>query len=1293
MKGATRLLSSILAVVFFIMAANGSFAQTAVSGMTGEVTDSSGAAVVGATVVLTNKSTGLKYTQATNSSGSYRFTQIPPGAGYEVVFTANGFAPVDVKDIYLTVAQVRTQNASLSVGANVAVEVNASSSEVTIDTTDATIGNAIDVKQLDELPVQQRNNPYALFNLQAGVDGQIGSVTGARTDQNNVTLDGLDVNDFANGGSVQNNSGVSSGWVIVGNAPIDSVEQFHGGVAGLGATTNQGGGGQFQLITKSGTNHFHGLLYEYHRDPSLVANTWFNNASTPQVPRNHLIQNQFGGNIGGPVLHDKLFFFFDYNNSRIISFKTAERAVPLDSFRNGIVTYLDSNGNKQTLTPAQIKALDPAGIGEDATWLAAVNARFPHSNNSADGDGINSGGFAFNAPNTQLETDYVGRGDYNLTQTMKLFARFTITRRNAVNQLNQFNDPTPSNPVVDRSYAFVLGHNWVIGGTKTNRVFLGETVQKLTFANNQAATSALKQLGVDPTSSTFYTFSDGIGQSLADSFYRNPSAQARRVPVPVIGDDFAWTRGNHTIAFGGTFKDILSHSTNVSDYNTVYVGMGGNTLNLCGPAPGACGAGNPSLRPSDIGTATSKPTQQYDQAFAFMLARVGNVRSQYNYDSTGKAFPQLTGDQRFYRYYETEAYLGDSWKLHPNLTVNYGVTYQLFSVPYETRGLQSMETMTFNDYMKARIAQSAASKTGPTAVPLLSYVLAGQANNGPPIYSPEHKDFSPHVGFAWNPASNGKTVLNGSAGIIYDRNLINSVQFLQDVYSYLFQQQNSTALGIAGDPYTSIKTDPRLDSNNQISKVNLLVPPTPKPPYTPFDDPVTCAAYLQGAPCGLQNGNDFNAATIDPALKTPYSIMFNTGLQQELPGHMVFKLNYVGRLGRRLMGQVDANQVLDFPDTVSGELLSTAFGAMTTQLRAANGDYTKLKTQPWMENVYQPGRGVARGFANNTQYLAAALGGEVLNGDFGDFVQSISSRTPQNVGSAAQFSENSFYSNPGFSSYNGMLVTLQKNLSHGLQFDFNYTWAHSIDNFSFFANSQGDTGIGGIGLVCDYIRPRECRADSDFDVRHYINSDVLYELPFGRGKMFLNSSSRLVNETIGGWALSGITTWHTGYPWSDCSNAFVASYSNNAPGIFVGPNPSVLTAGVHKLPGGVVNIFQNNAAAAAGYQGPVGFTIGPRNSLRGPRFFNADIGLAKTFPITAERVNLKFRADAFNALNHPNFALPQENIFNNFDQQDFQNADPTTVGKGFGQISSTIEPNGNVNSGARVLQVALRLEF
>jgi len=269
----------------------------AVSGMAGEVTDQSGAAMPNVVVTLKNAATGAKFTVTTNAVGAYRFADIPPGQGYEATFTAKGFSTVEVKDIYLTVGSVRTQNANLTISARAeAVEVTATNSEVTIDTTSAVIGNTFDVKQLNSLPVQARNDPTALFSMQPGVTQQ-GSVTGARVDQNYVTLDGLDVNDISTGGATQSNtggggSGISTGFgtgTIVGHAPVDSVEEFNGAVGGLGASTETAGGGQFQLVTKSGTNKFHGNINEYHRDPSLVANTWFGNDAG--IPRNHLIQN------------------------------------------------------------------------------------------------------------------------------------------------------------------------------------------------------------------------------------------------------------------------------------------------------------------------------------------------------------------------------------------------------------------------------------------------------------------------------------------------------------------------------------------------------------------------------------------------------------------------------------------------------------------------------------------------------------------------------------------------------------------------------------------------------------------------------------------------------------------------------------------------------------------------------------------------------------------------------------------------------------------------------------------
>jgi hypothetical protein len=550
-----------------------------------------------------------------------------------------------------------------------------------------------------------------------------------------------------------------------------------------------------------------------------------------------------------------------------------------------------------------------------------------------------------------------------------------------------------------------------------------------------------------------------------------------------------------------------------------------------------------------------------------------------------------------------------------------------------------------------------------------------------PLYQPQYYNMAPHVGFAWNPSFDKKLVINGGAGIVYDRTVINAIQLTQDADSYLFQQSAPYPQGITGDPWNSIRTGARLDfvnyAGNQGVPTTLYAPPaTPTPPYQPFTNAAACAAAGYPTPCGLQLGSAFNA-TIDPSLKTPYSETINFGVQRSLKWDMVVKASYSGRFGRRLLAQADANQVLDFPDStgLSSQTLTQAFSTVTTTLRAGN----PVPPQPWFEDVMGAGY---------TAFFVHYFGTFAERGDFGDAVQFMAATgAPQNVGSPTQFSENTFYGNKGFSTYHGLLISLQKNMSHGIQFDLNYTISHSIDNVSLFANSSGDTGIGGVGLVCDVVRPRECRANSDFDEKYILNGDFTYQLPFGKGRQIAPNPSFWLNEIIGGWDLSGITDWHSGQAWGTSSNAFVASYSNSAPGILVG-NKSLVKAHLTKLGAGQgVNNFTNGPLAAAQFVGPIGFHIGERNSLRGPGYFDEDMGLAKRFAIYDDKVNLQFRADAFNVLNHPNFILPAENVYNGLDEQDITNTNQ------FGKIGATTGTPGNLNNGARVLQLSLRLEF
>ncbi|HTX75190.1 MAG TPA: hypothetical protein VMD29_03215, partial [Terracidiphilus sp.] len=502
---------------------------------------------------------------------------------------------------------------------------------------------------------------------------------------------------------------------------------------------------------------------------------------------------------------------------------------------------------------------------------------------------------------------------------------------------------------------------------------------------------------------------------------------------------------------------------------------------------------------------------------------------------------------------------------------------------------------------------------------------------------------------------------------------------------------NSNLFGQAGNPTYTLQTAPRFAGLS--AQPPAPAAPNVTPPFFPF-------VVGNGIPIGLAEGQvNLN---VDPALKAPYNIEFNFGAEHEFAQGYLLKIDYVGRLGRRLLAQADTSQLIEFPDNTgkSTQTMSQAMAGITTQLRK-NPAILSLSAQPWFEDILGPqfaaaatsianSEGIPVTFANNTQAVGFLAFPYPQRGDFSDTIQNLSQYPffglpglPPNVGMASQFATGQLWTNKGFSDYDGMLVTLHKNAGHGLQFDLNYTWSHSIDNVSVVANTLAvDTAYG---WICDVLRPRECRGNSDFDATNYLNGTFIYELPIGRGKSLAGNAPLWLNETVGGWEISGIPTWHTGYAWTAFSNAYIAGFITDAPATLIG---STALARTH-ITGGQgqpVNIFANQPAAVADFMGPTGFAIGSRNNLRGPGFFNLDLGLGKTFPIYEDKVNLKFRVDAFNAFNHPNFDIPAStggSIGTDITQ---------SSGTPFGTISDTVVPPGS-DQAARVLQGALRLEF
>src|SRR6516165_4235574 len=405
MRRQSLVLSIVLPVLIFNTVFR-TYAQSTTS-LRGVVTDPTGAVIPGAVVSLTNGGTGFKRQSLTGEDGVYQFLQAPPGM-YQVTVEKAGFTTVSRDSVQLQVNTPGTLDLRMNVGATTDV-VNVEADATAINTVDASIGNPFSETQVRQLPLETRN-VVELLSLQVGVTPS-GEVLGARRDQNNITLDGADVNNNQNSGLVAqstatgtggyqgsnaNGTQVNAGFNAVLPIPLDSVQEFRVTVGGAGANEGRSSGGQVALVTKSGTNQFHGSAYEYNRNTIFSANNWFNNRAG--VPRQPLNRNQFGASAGGPMKKDRAFFFANYEQRIDSSGVSQARQIPSDSLRQGVLKFQLMDGSIQTLTPAEVKAVDPLNVGVNSSMQAVLD-QYPAGNAPAFGQdgGLNFSGFRFNA--------------------------------------------------------------------------------------------------------------------------------------------------------------------------------------------------------------------------------------------------------------------------------------------------------------------------------------------------------------------------------------------------------------------------------------------------------------------------------------------------------------------------------------------------------------------------------------------------------------------------------------------------------------------------------------------------------------------------------------------------------------------------------------------------------------------------------------------------------------------------------------------------------------------------------
>ncbi len=1318
---------AILIVAALALLAPLAIAQSS-SQLNGSVSDPSGASVPGASITLTDLATAFQRTATSNGAGLYQFLDVTPG-NYKLDATATGFSPFSVAKVTLVVKTPATINIKFQV-AGVVDTVTVEGQAPLINRTDATLGNVIENDQISQLPIADRNVAY-LLSLQPGVaylggaaeenrgtDTRSGAVNGTRSDQSNVTLDGIGVND-------QNNGYAFSSVLTV---PPDSVEEFRVTTANSNADSGYSSGAQVSLVTKSGTNNYHGSVYEYNRNTVFSANDPFlkesqlNSGLPNKAPK--LLRNVFGAAVGGPIKKNKAFFFLNYEGRRDAQGSSVLRDVPSATLQAGDLVYecqtltggvLDTgtcpggnvNGvaNVQpgyyALNPTQVTQIDPLGIGPSAAVQTILN-QYPASNEVA-GDGVNILGYRFSSNADSKFDTYLARVDWHLTGSGSetLFLRGQ-TQNNKQPGTQEFPGQTAQTTVLDDSKGITVGLNSLLSPRLINDFrwgFVRQGGQDAGTSQNPAVLlNGLSNLVPFTRTTTFF------------------------VPVNQFTDTMTLTRGNHTIQFGTDLFIIrnnhTSYSNSFSDVqtNAVYLNTGGiaNTSSPLDPGNNGYPAVDSNFGPN------------YDSAATILLGIFPEGDGVYNFARNGSTLSQGTPINRRFAINDYEFYGQDNWRITPRLTLTYGLRWVLEAPPYETNGLQvapcveaaggGCTNQNVADWFN-HSAQLASQGMSANSAGEISFVLGGPVNHGPGLWNWDKKDFAPRFAVAWAPDTGdgwvSKVLGKRDQFTVRAGYSINYDHFGIPVVNS-FDQHGS--LGVS----TDLGNPAGVVSPANAPRFTCLTPGTSGqsclPPACPsLNDP---GCLFGPTPAGGFPYTPSNTAFainwgLDQTVKTPYNHVFNLSLQRQLTSKSSLQVAYVGSVGRRLPLQVDLAMPINLTDPTSK---TTYFQAATALSKQANRlptstDVNSVQPVPFFENIFPAWAGVG------TQNALAGNGDNCAVGnlpsnptatqniyelwncfphnetfslfemDLPNAITGLSPALPNSIlGPNAFFHDqfSSLYSwrNIGTSDYNALQISYNVRLSN-LQGQFNYTFSKSFDEASAAERvgpyeGTGGTGndLNGGGIVINSYDPLSLRGLSDFNAFHQINGNLVYQLPFGKGQKVLAGAGPVLNALVGGWHVSGIFRWTSGFPIT-IDNGFTWATNWNIEGDALpnGPSPAA-TNPKNAIVNGVgigPDIFKDPAAALGAFRPEWPGESGVRNNVIGDGMFNIDTGVSKDFAV-GEGKRLEFSWQAFNATNSVRY--------------DVRGAQPSLsyAAAQFGQYLSTI-------TRPRFMQFALRFEF
>lgn len=1239
-------------------------AQTGSSTVGGAVQDAQGAAVSGAKVTLKNPGKNFSREATSDAAGNFVFTVVPPDT-YVIEVEANGFKKNILSDVKALVDNRVTVTISMEIGqVTEVVNVSASAAENIINTQDASLGNNFVSQQIIQLPLNARNVGN-LLSLQPGVTSA-GYVAGGRSDQANLTIDGVDANDQQDG----------TAFSPVIRVSPDTVEEFRVTTVNANSTQGRSSGAQVGFITKGGSNTFHGNLYEYHRNTVTTANDFFNNstidASTGKtIPRPKLIRNVFGGSLSGPIIKDRVFFFYNYEGRRDAKQATVNRNVPLASLGRGEVKFFASNGQLITLTAAQVNGLTSNGTASGAPLVdvnpvalavLASGAQSYPANNFRVGDGQNTGGFQFNVSQPVELGAHTTKFDFKLSEKHDVFFRGNYQNDTVITG-GQFPSTAPLG-VWSHPKAMAVGYRWTPKSNLINDFRFGLT--RDAFSNQgDAASNAITFRDTFSDKAYAYTFS-------------------RVTPTLNFTDNVNWLKGNHSWDFGTNIRMIRNKRTNFArafdngiTNQSFYSGAGAV---LSTPINSSLTTLFPTL-PAGT-TIRSDFVRSARTAMAAVIGRLSQYTALFNFNVDGT--PSAAGSPvvREFATEEYDVYAQDVWKFRQNLTITAGLRYGLSRPVYETQGFQAKPNVGLEDYLNKRIE---AAKRGVNYTDPITVLLAGPFHKAPGFYEFDKNNFQPRVAVAWQPKFWNK--LFGKDASTFRGGFSITNDYFGQALAVNFDGNNT--LGFS--------------SNQTISANTYNVTTNPAPLFTGLGmsirglPRITVPANLKFPQQKPLDDSRRIEGSLDSNLVSPINYVWNFTYSRLIPGGVVVEASYINRRARNLLASRDTMALNNIVDPKSGMDWYTAAGILQ-DLRIKNTPISQIPNIPFFDNLYARGK-VAESVDNyigsdflgagltNTQaayaMMAAGVGGCAALGGCGEFGTdwtSLQDALDLFSGNALFYSRQygalSAYGTIGSSNYHGGTLSIRQRYK-GLLWDFNYTMSKSFDD----ASGLQTSGVFGSAFILNPLRQRDNYAVSDFDVNHIINFNSVWDLPIGKGKWLLGKSNTATDLLIGGWQLSTIFRWNSGLPvlgapfdavgWA--TNWNVRSY-----GVATSKLTSSPTRGVGTAP---PNLFKDPKAAYQTYRSPRAGETGDRNLLRYPGFVAMDFGLYKVFKMPFnENHNIQFRWEVFNATNTQRFT-------------------------GLGDFSIGLDPNqggtplpafGNftaIQGTPRIMQFALRYQF